>query len=86
MAEVGLPGVDAAPDFGMVAPSNVPAELIGRLAGAVQAVVNAETMRARLQEIGYAAIGSTPQEFAAHIEAAIEKWRRIIVAGKIKPE
>ena len=43
-------------------------------------------MRRRMDEIGYDPVGSTPQEFAAYIDTAIEKWRRVIVRGNIKPE
>ena len=43
-------------------------------------------LRRRLDEIGYEAIGSTPQEYIAHIDASIEKWRRVVTAGNIKPE
>jgi len=86
MAEAGLPKVDAAPDFGMVAPANVPAPVIERLSSVAQAVVTSDAMRQRLEQIGYQPVGSTPQAYAAHIDTAIEKWRRIIVAGNIKPE
>lgn len=86
MADIGLPNVDAAPDFGLVAPANVPADVIARLATVAQAVVKAEATKKRLEEIGYDPVGSTPQAFAAHIDTAIEKWRRIITAGNIKPE
>jgi tripartite-type tricarboxylate transporter receptor subunit TctC len=86
MTELGLAGVDAAPDFGLVAPAGLPAGIVERLGSAAQAVVNADAMRTRLREIGYEGVGSTPQAFADHIDTAIEKWRRIIVAGKIKPE
>lgn len=86
MADVGLPNVDAAPDFGIVAPANVPAVIVERLSSAAQATVKSDALRRRMEEIGYSPVGSTPQAFAAHIDTAIEKWRRIIVAGGIKPQ
>jgi len=43
-------------------------------------------LRARLSDVGYDPIGSTPAEYAAHIDREIEKWTRIITAGNIKPE
>ena len=86
MAEVGLGKVDAAPDFGLVAPAKVPSDIIARLSEAAQKVVKSDATRKRMNEIGYDPIGSTPQEFVAHIDTSIEKWRRIITAGNIKPE
>lgn len=86
MAESGLPGVDAAPDFGIVAPANMPETIMTQLSASVQEAMKSDDLRRRLNDIGYEAIGSSPAEFAAHIETSIEKWRRIIVAGNIKPE
>lgn len=86
MAEAGLPGVDAAPDFGLVGPAKLPAEIVAKLSSIVQATVKSDDMRQRMKAIGFDAVGSTPQEFSAHIETAIEKWRRIIVTGNIKPQ
>ena len=86
MAEVGLGSVDAAPEFGMVAPAGTPADIVAKLSATAQAAVKTEALRTRMSEIGYDPIGSTPEVFAAHIDAAIEKWRRIITAANIKPE
>jgi tripartite-type tricarboxylate transporter receptor subunit TctC len=52
----------------------------------VQEAMKSNDLRRRLTDIGYESIGSSPAEFAAHIDTSIEKWRRIIVAGNIKPE
>jgi tripartite-type tricarboxylate transporter receptor subunit TctC len=86
MAEAGLPGVDAAPDFGLVGPAGLPADILARLATAAQAAVRDEATRRRMEEIGYQPIGSTPREYAAHIDTMIAKWRHIIEVGNIKPE
>jgi tripartite-type tricarboxylate transporter receptor subunit TctC len=86
MAEVGLAKVDAAPDFGLIAPANVPAPVLERITTVAQAALKSEALGKRLQDIGYQTIGSTPQTYAAHIDTAIEKWRRVITAGNIKPE
>ena len=86
MAEAGLPGVDAAPDFGLVGPANLPPDIVAALAKAAQATVKSDDTRSRMKGIGFDALGSTPPEFSVHIANSIEKWRRVIVAGNIKPE
>ena len=86
MAEVGLPKVDAAPDFGIVAPANLPLAILSQLSTVAQDALKSEGLRRRLDEIGYESIGSTPQEYIAHIDASIEKWRHVVTAGNIKPE
>jgi tripartite-type tricarboxylate transporter receptor subunit TctC len=86
MAEAGLPKVDAAPDFGIVAPANLPEAILSQLGTAARDALKSDALRRRLDEIGYESIGSTPQEYVAHVDASIEKWRRVVTAGNIKPE
>jgi tripartite-type tricarboxylate transporter receptor subunit TctC len=85
MAEVGLAGVDSAPLFGMVAPAAVPPAIITRLTEAAAGAVKSDALNARLIEIGYLPVGSSPAEFRARIEAEIDKWTRIIQTANIKP-
>jgi tripartite-type tricarboxylate transporter receptor subunit TctC len=86
MTEAGLPKVDAAPDFGIVGPAHLADPVLARLSDAGQAALKSESLHRHLDEIGYEAVGSTPQDYAAFIDTSIEKWRRIITAGNIKPE
>ena len=86
MAEAGLPMVDAAPDFGIVAPANLPEAIVTQLGTVAQAAVKSDDLRRRFEEIGYEPIGSTPQQYMAHIDTSIEKWRHVVTAGNIKPE
>jgi tripartite-type tricarboxylate transporter receptor subunit TctC len=86
MAEAGLPKVDAAPDFGIVAPANLPEAILNELSTVAQAALKSDDLRWRLDEIGYEPIGSTPQQYIAHIDTSIEKWRHVVTTGNIKPE
>ncbi|XSC43617.1 tripartite tricarboxylate transporter substrate-binding protein [Bradyrhizobium sp. RDT10] len=86
MAEAGLPMVDAAPDFGIVAPANLPEAILTQLGEVAQAALKSDDLRRRLDEIGYEPVGSTPQQYMAHIDTSIEKWRHVVTAGNIKPE
>ena len=85
MAESGLAGVDSAPLFGMVAPAAVPPAIVARLTEAAAGAVKSDALNARLTEIGYLPVGSTPAEFRARIETEIDKWTRIIQTANIKP-
>ena len=86
IAEAGLPMVDAAPDFGIVAPANLPEAILAQLGTVAQAALKSDDLRRRFEEIGYEPIGSTPQQYVAHIDSSIEKWRHVVTAGNIKPE
>jgi tripartite-type tricarboxylate transporter receptor subunit TctC len=71
--------------FGLVASAATPAAIVNRLSEAAAACVRTAPLRGRLEELGYVAIGSSPDEFRARIAADIAKWSRIIEAGNIKP-
>ncbi|MBA2961374.1 tripartite tricarboxylate transporter substrate binding protein [Ramlibacter sp. MAH-25] len=84
MKEAGLPAVDASPLFGLVAPAKTPQPVLEKLAAAAQAA-RSGTAQARLSELGFTPVGSSPEEFRARIEAEIAKWTAVIRAGNIKP-
>jgi len=84
MAEAGLGGVDSSPLFGIVAPAAVPQAIVTRLSETAAAAVKGAA-NARLAEIGYVPVGSSPAEFRARIDNEIDKWTRIIQAGNIRP-
>ena len=48
--------------------------------------MKSQAFGASLLERGFQPIGSTTEEFRAHVDREIEKWIRIIAAGDIKPE
>jgi tripartite-type tricarboxylate transporter receptor subunit TctC len=85
MTQAGLAGIDAALMFGIVVPAATSTAVVNRLSEAAAAAVRTAPLRGRLEELGYAPIGSSPDEFRARIAADIAKWSRIIEAGNIKP-
>ncbi|WFU19123.1 tripartite tricarboxylate transporter substrate binding protein [Bradyrhizobium sp. CB3481] len=86
MAESGLPNVDAAAEFGMIAPARIPEPIMTRLSTVAQNVLQMPELRRRMTEIGFEAVGMAPKEYSAHIEGEIAKWTRVIAAGNIKAE
>lgn len=83
MREVRLPAVDASPLFGLVAPSRTPRALLDKLAAVAQQV-RSGPVHARLQEMGFTPVGSTPDEFRARIVGDIRKWSDVVKAGNIR--
>jgi tripartite-type tricarboxylate transporter receptor subunit TctC len=86
MEEIGLGSVDSASEMGLIVPAATPASIVERLAQVSANAVRNAAFRQRLLELGFQPIGSTTEEFRAHVEREIEKWTRIIAAGNIKPE
>ncbi len=70
----------------MGAPGGLPAPLLRQVHERVVAALRAPETERRLAEIGFEAVGSAPEEFAAFQRAEIERWRRVIETGGIKPE
>lgn len=85
-AEAGLPGVDTAPLFGLVAPAGVPDAVVDTLGAALRASVRQGDLQPRLRGMGFEPVGSTPAEFAERIRADVAKWADLIRRGNIQPD
>lgn len=81
MQESGVPGYESTIWFGIVAPSATPAPIVSRLSQEIAKALAQPAMRERLSAVNL--LGTTPDEFAAHIRAEIPKWRKVIESAKI---
>ena len=86
MEELGFGRVDSASEMGLIVPVATPVPIVELLQHVSANAVKRAAFRQRLLELGFQPIGSTTDEFRAHVEREIEKWTRIIAAGNIKPE
>jgi tripartite-type tricarboxylate transporter receptor subunit TctC len=78
IAESGLPGFEAVLHYGLMAPAGTPAPIIGRLNRELRAAVNDPQVRERILADGGDPLSSTPQEYAADIEAEVPKWSALV--------
>jgi tripartite-type tricarboxylate transporter receptor subunit TctC len=74
--ESGITGVDATTWFGLFAPAGTPREVVERLQR--DAAASLRTLKDSLAKQGDAAVGSTPDEFAAHVRAEHANWGKLI--------
>ncbi|TMH38521.1 MAG: tripartite tricarboxylate transporter substrate binding protein [Betaproteobacteria bacterium] len=81
VAESGLPGYESSQWYGLLAPAGTPREIGDFLTGQIMRIMRAPEMKARMTHDGLVAIGSTREEFAAHIRSELEKWSRVIRAS-----
>ena len=81
VAESGLPGYESSQWYGLLAPVGTPREIGDFLTGQIMRIMRAPQMKARMTHDGLVAIGSTREEFAAHIRSELEKWSRVIRAS-----
>ena len=81
-----LPGFDVDLWIGIYAPAGVPPAVLARLNAEINKALQHPEMKAALARIGVEPRGTTPEEGAAFTRAEFEKWKKVIVEGKIKPE
>jgi tripartite-type tricarboxylate transporter receptor subunit TctC len=86
LAESGLPGYEAGSWYGMLAPAGTPPPVIGKLHDAIVRALAQPEVRERLAAEGAEVIGSTPEEFAAHIEAELARMGKLIRDARIRME
>lgn len=86
VAESGIPGFEVTSWYGMSAPAKTPRPVVERLHSEVVRALNAPDVRDRLIGLGAAPVGSTPEQYAAFIQAEIAKWGKVIKAAGIKAQ
>jgi tripartite-type tricarboxylate transporter receptor subunit TctC len=86
LAESGLPDYEAGSWYGIMAPAGTPRAIIERLHGAaVRALAQPEVAK-RLAAEGAVVIGSTPEEFGAHVKAELARVGGVVRAAGIRIE
>ena len=78
MIEAGMPGFVVTQWHGIVAPAGTPRAHIERLHQGIARSLQQREVIARLATDGTEAVGSSPQQFAAHMKAEREKWTTAI--------
>jgi tripartite-type tricarboxylate transporter receptor subunit TctC len=83
VAEQGVPGFDVRSWAGWMLPAGTPAAIVERLHAETQKALQVPAVKARLEEMGGEARGSTPQEMAAMVSAELQKWTQVVTDAKI---
>lgn len=78
LAESGVPGFEATPWFGVVAKAGSPKSAIDTLAAAIGRIVKQPQVEARFAALGVELVGSSPEQFGAHIDAELAKWDFVV--------
>jgi tripartite-type tricarboxylate transporter receptor subunit TctC len=79
-----VPGYEASQWYGLCAPKNTPAEIIGKLSIEINAGLADPGMKARIAEFGGTVFASSRAEFAKLILEDTEKWGKVIRTANIK--
>jgi tripartite-type tricarboxylate transporter receptor subunit TctC len=81
-----VPGYEASQWYGLAAPRNTPAEIVGRLNREINAAIADPGMKARLAAIGGEPLPGSSAEFGRLIAEETDKWAKVVRAAGIKPE
>jgi tripartite-type tricarboxylate transporter receptor subunit TctC len=84
--EAGVRGYESNAWYGLLAPAKTPPAIIEQLHRETVKALQLADVRDNLKAQGAEPVGSTPREFAALINAEIEKWRKVVVATGAKAD
>jgi tripartite-type tricarboxylate transporter receptor subunit TctC len=84
IAEVALPGFDAATWFALVAPAGAPREIVLRLNAEVTRLVAQGEVQQRFADLGMTIEGGTPDALDAYIRSEIGKWSKVIKDADVR--
>jgi tripartite-type tricarboxylate transporter receptor subunit TctC len=79
-------GYEASAWYGIVAPKNTPAEIVGKLSTEINAALSDPDMRKRLFEIGGNIFAGSPADFGKFIGENAAKWAKVVRFAGIKPD
>jgi tripartite-type tricarboxylate transporter receptor subunit TctC len=78
IAEAGVPGFDVSSWFAFFLPAKTPAPIIAKMHADIVAALAHPPVKERLEPLGAALVGSTPEELARHIKSEMDKWGPVI--------
>ena len=85
--EAGMPALDIASTFGVLAPAGTPEAIVARLNEALSRLVRSPEVKEMLLKQGvYAAEPATPAQAAQRIALEVARWEKLIAATNIKAD
>ena len=78
VSDSGLKGYESSQWYGMWAPAGTPAGILDLLSAQIMKIMQAADMKERLTRDGLIAVGSTREQFAAHVKSELAKWADVI--------
>ncbi len=86
VAEAGVPGYESSTAFGVLAPAKTPAAVIAQLNRELVKIMHSPDFKERMTAQGVEAVGSAPQQYAAHLKEELAKYGRIVKTAGIKAD
>lgn len=84
LAESGVPGYEVDQWYGIIASSKVPKPIIDKLSQAIAESIKSPETAQRLSGEGSMPVGSTAEQFTAHIRGEVGKWKKLVQDAGLK--
>ena len=81
-----VPGYEATAWYGIGAPKDTPADIVGKLNKDINAALADPKVKARLIELGCTLMPGPPADFTRHIADETEKWAKVVRFAGLKAE
>lgn len=85
-AELGVPNLEFSVWVGFLAPAGTPAAIVDKLNREIVAITREPAMQARLRELGFEAVASTPAEFERTMKTDYERYGEVVRKAGIKAD
>ena len=84
VAEAGVTGYEVSQWYGVLAPVGVPKLILAKLTGSFVEVLKSPDLVERFAKDSVDLVGSTPEQFRAHLAADIQRFERAVKAAGIR--
>lgn len=84
--ELGYKGFDITSWWGLVAPKGTPPDVIRAINAEVNKGLQTTAMREALTRLGADPLGGTPEQFSAHIQQELVRWKQVVTESGAKAD
>jgi tripartite-type tricarboxylate transporter receptor subunit TctC len=86
MIEAGFPGFDVVAWYMLLAPANLPKDVLARLNSEANKALQTPAVRKTLAGLGFEIAGGTPEQADAFLRSEMKKWAEVVAATGIKAQ
>lgn len=86
LIEQGFSGLESDTMQGYLAPAGTPKAIIDLLQKEIVAAMDDPDVKSKMAQLGFDAVGSSPEQFRGRIEAELPKWAKVIKDANLKVE
>ncbi len=81
-----IPGFEANGWFAVFAPAGTPGDIVMKLNGEINRVLELPAVKQRYADLGAITVGGSPEKLRDHVRAELDKWAELVKATKMAVE